>query len=318
MNVKNIFCLLLALVTAMALPLSAMAETDVEEEFYQMEGFVTEPVDGGFLLEDKNLGAVICNMSDATILEGVVAEEGVQAGQYLIVDYSGRLTRSIPPQAHADRVTSYQLHGQVLEILDEHTLAVNTETNGEVWVYVEEMPAAIVPGMNVTVYYDGIMALSLPPQVAARALEIAEMTGTVTQMTETGFMLNVNEDLTVEIAVDGLTHFSRLTETEVTEGEETLTVTGEEVLFAPEVEAEEEVPAEEILDQPASMPEEESAEASEEELAEAALAEEATADEGPAVNRAPEYLTEGDLVTVYYRGQMEDLPLEAVKVVILP
>jgi hypothetical protein len=72
------------------------------------------------------------------------------------------------------------------------------------------------------------------------------------------------------------------------------------------------------MDQPAAMPEEESAEATEEELAEAALSEEATADEEPSVNRAPEYLTEGDLVTVYYQGQMEDLPLAAVKVVILP
>ena len=317
MTVKNIFCLLLAMVTALALPLSAMAEADVEEEFYQMEGYVTEVVDGGFLLEDKYLGQVMCNMSDVTILDGTVAEEGVQAGQYVLVDYSGRLTRSIPPQAHADRVTSYVLSGQVLEILDEHTLAVNTETNGEVWVYMEEMPAGMVAGMQVTVYFDGIMAMSLPPQVAARALEISQMTGTVTGMTETGFMLNVNEDLTVEIAVDGLTHFSRLTETEVTEGEETLTVTEEEVLFAPTAEAQEDVSAEEIMDQPAAMPEEESAEPTEEELAQAALSEE-TADEEPVINRAPEYLTEGDLVTVYYQGQMEDLPLAAMKVVILP
>lgn len=102
MKRKNAFSLFLALMMTLALPLAALAETG--SQIYKLEGLVTELVDGGFIMEDQELGQVLLNVDATTVLDGILADGEIEVGQYVIVDYDGRMTRSIPPQAHADRV----------------------------------------------------------------------------------------------------------------------------------------------------------------------------------------------------------------------
>lgn len=177
----------IALLTALclALPLGALA-TEVDTE---LEGLVTELVDGGFIMEDRDLGEVLVNVDDTTVLDGILADGEIEAGQYVIVAYDGRLTRSIPPQAHADRVGCYVLNGTVSEFLESGILLAGDELFGDVIVRLNGSMPHIYQDMPITVYYDGVMALSLPGQVNARYVIVPELTGVVSEKDSEGFTL---------------------------------------------------------------------------------------------------------------------------------
>ena len=183
MKHRKWIALLLAL--CLALPLGALAaEADTE-----LEGLVTELVDGGFVMEDRELGEVLVNMDDTTVRDGILAEGEIEVGQYVIVAYDGRLTRSIPPQAHADRVGCYVLNGTVSEFLENGVLLTGDELFGDVIVRLNGSVPHIYRDMPITVYYDGVMALSLPGQVTARYVIVPELTGVVSEKDADGFTL---------------------------------------------------------------------------------------------------------------------------------
>lgn len=183
MKIYKAFALLLALV--LALPLWATAE-----EIHQFEGYVLEVLEDGFLMEDIQRGQVILNTDASTVWDGVLAEGELEAGMYVLVDYDGRLTRSIPPQAHADRVGCYTLQGIVGELADKGLLLTGDELFGDVWVKTDLVDTEhVYIGMHLLVYYDGIMAMSLPGQVTARQLEIPTLSGTISEKGEDSFLL---------------------------------------------------------------------------------------------------------------------------------
>lgn len=218
MNRKKWFSLITAIMTALMLPFSGMASE--ENVFEELQGYVTLVVDGGFIMDDIHMGQVLCNVDETTVIEGDSIQDGVKEGDYVLVTYDGRLTRSIPPQAHADRIVSYKLEGVVLENMGDNMLAMEIPQQGEVWVYAENVDSNILPGMHVTVYYDGIMALSYPARVSARELVIPELTGSVGEMTENGFMLTMEDGTQVEIAADATTRYSKLNMTEAADESE--------------------------------------------------------------------------------------------------
>lgn len=215
MNRKKWFSLITAIMTALMLPFSGMASE--ENVFEELQGYVTLIVEGGFIMDDIHMGQVLCNVDETTVIEGDAIQDGVKEGDYVLVTYDGRLTRSIPPQAHADRIVSYKLEGVVLENMGDNMLAIEVPEQGEVWVYAENVDGNVLPGMHVTVYYDGIMALSFPARVSARELVIPELNGSVGEMTENGFMLILEDGTQIEIAADATTRYSKLS---VAEGAE--------------------------------------------------------------------------------------------------
>ena len=74
MKHRKWIALLLAL--CLALPLGALAaEADTE-----LEGLVTELVDGGFVMEDRDLGEVLVNVDDTTVRDGILAEGEIEVG----------------------------------------------------------------------------------------------------------------------------------------------------------------------------------------------------------------------------------------------
>lgn len=324
MNRKKWFCLFSALLTAMLLPVSGLTEDFIG--VYYLEGYVTGLIDGGFVINDKELGEIICNQDDTTVLEGDFTEEGIQQDDYVIVQYNGRMTRSIPPQVHADRVTSYRLEGTVLEVMTDNVIALDVPEQGEIWVYAEEFFSDIFPGMQITVYYDGIMAMSYPARISAREVIVPVMTGMVGEITEQGFLLTIDDETSMEIAVDDQTVISMLNVIEATE--ETEARTEEELLYAPETAEEivEEV-TDEMLNQPAADPSQEDATENEPETVEAeadeadADPEDATIDAEalPTENIAISYLQEGSEVAVYFTGILEEgVAVTALKIKILP
>lgn len=182
--------LALCLAALWALPLAAYAQEGEEKVSTTLEGYVTEIVDGGFVLEDKQRGQVVLNTDESTVWDGVLIDNELEAGMYVLVDFDGRMTRSIPPQAHADRVGCYTLQGTVSEFYESGVLVTGDEIFGDVIVNLELVDSAhVYVGMKVLVYYDGVMALSMPGRVTAHELVVPSLTGTVSEKKESSFVL---------------------------------------------------------------------------------------------------------------------------------
>lgn len=196
MMIKQLSALLLS--AFMALPLGATGEAVIDTE---LEGYVTEVMEDGFIMEDKALGQIMLNVDEATVLDGVLLESGIEPGLYVIVTYDGRTTRSIPPQAHADKVGCYVLNGVVGEFSETGFMLTGDELFGDVLVHTEGSDKHLYPGVPVTVYYDGVMAMSLPGQVAAREIVVPELTGTASQLDLEGFTLTDAEGATYRVAI---------------------------------------------------------------------------------------------------------------------
>lgn len=282
MKQKRILALLLALTAAFCLTGAANAE---EETPVVREGTIVEVMEDGFLLQEADGREILYNVDEQTVLDGIASLTDLQKDLYVIVESDGRLTKSIPPQAHADRVTCYWLAGQVESVdEEENTFLMQTEL-GTVIVHRGELTTPVYAGMNVTVYFDGVMALSEPGQIAARKIEVPEVQGTVLEMTENGFVLRTDDE----------------TEYRVILTEET--VRG---VLLPAVELADEEPAEEKTEETgdtaeANVPsdEKEDTDAAETE-APSDEEQEVTVDE-PAADPAP-----GDRVTVYFSGEYAD------------
>lgn len=279
---KKNFWTILCLVLALALPFGALAE----EPDLQLEGFVTEIVEGGFVIEDAVQGKVMLNTSEATVWDGILQDAELEAGQYVIVDFDGRMTFSLPPQAHADRVGSHVLTGVVGEVTEEGFLLTDEPTFGEAFVRLPEAMPHLYQGMPVTVYYDGVMTMSLPGQVNARHIIVPEITGTVSELTEEGFLLTDEAGMEYSVLF-GESTFISLQEA---------VVETEEDAAAEEETAEE---GEEALDEEAVTKEETPEESADETEA---LAEEG--EEADGVLSSDIEWGDGDTVTVYYNGMM--------------
>lgn len=192
---KRKWMALLCLALAFALPLSAFAaETNSE-----LNGFVLEVAQDGFLMRDAELGEVWLNTDETTVWMGVLADGPVEVGQYVTVQYDGRLTRSIPPQAHADRVECYRVSGTVAELLEDGVLLTGDEVLGEVIVHLAEGQPHVYLDMPITVYYDGMVMMSLPGQINASAVVVPELTGVVSDRTDEGFTLTDAEGQAYEV-----------------------------------------------------------------------------------------------------------------------
>ena len=279
MKQKRILALLLALTAAFCLTGAANAE---EETPVVREGTIVEVMEDGFLLQEADGREILYNVDEQTVLDGIASLTDLQKDLYVIVESDGRLTKSIPPQAHADRVTCYWLAGQVESVdEEENTFLMQTEL-GTVIVHRGELTTPVYAGMNVTVYFNGVMALSEPSQIAARKIEVPEVQGTVLEMTENGFVLRTDDETEYRVILTEETVRGVLLPAAEPADEETAEEKTEEA-------AEADVPSDEKEDTDAAETEAPSDEE-----------QEVTVDE-PAADPAP-----GDRVTVYFSGEYAD------------
>ena len=292
---KKIFAVLMMIAMLAAMPFAAMAEENEMDTL--LEGIVTEIVDGGFVMEDAEQGKVMLNTSEATVWDGILMEDELEVGQYVFVEYDGRMTFSLPPQAHADRVACNVLTGSVLEVLEDGAILMNDDVFGETIVHLGEGMNHVYAGMPITVYYDGVMTLSLPGEAVASHIVLPEISGTVSESTEEGFILTDADGVVYEVKFAEDTLIS----------EEMLPVE-EEIIAEEEVtEASEEAAVEEAAEIAAENTEENTETVSEEET----VLEDTELTEEEIILPSAELLSEsaiewadGDTVTVYYNGMM--------------
>ena len=327
MKKNRFFALALSLLMALALPLGAFAEENEPDTL--LEGLVTEVLEQGFVMEDIELGSVLLNVDETTVMDGILAEGDIEVGQYVFVEYDGRLTRSLPPQAHADRVGCYRLTGTVDLSLSMGVLLTGDPTFGDVIIRVDGSMPHLYQGMPITVYYNGVMAMSYPGQVTARHIVVPELTGTVSDRDSAGFTLTDADGNEYRVLLSEQTFTGVLSasveDAPAVEEESQEDATEEESTEAAEPAADSDEPAE--TDEPASDADEpaETDESVAEEPAEEdpATDEPAGDDEADASRPAPLPTVEwgdGDTVTVYYNGVMtRSLPpqVTALEVLVL-
>ncbi len=311
MKKNRFFALALSLLMALALPLGAFAEENEPDTL--LEGLVTEVLEQGFVMEDIELGSVLLNVDETTVMDGILAEGDIEVGQYVFVEYDGRLTRSLPPQAHADRVGCYRLTGTVDLSLSMGVLLTGDPIFGDVIIRVDGSMPHLYQGMPITVYYNGVMAMSYPGQVTARHIVVPELTGTVSDRDSAGFTLTDADGNEYRVLLSEQTFTGVLSasveDAPAVEEEAQEDATEEESTEAAEPAADSDEPTKE--DEPASDADEpaETDESVAEEPAEEdpATDEPAGGDEADASQPAPLPTVEwgdGDTVTVYYNGVM--------------
>lgn len=327
MKKNRFFALALSLLMALALPLGAFAEENEPDTL--LEGLVTEVLEQGFVMEDIELGSVLLNVDETTVMDGILAEGDIEVGQYVFVEYDGRLTRSLPPQAHADRVGCYRLTGTVDLSLSMGVLLTGDPIFGDVIIRVDGSMPHLYQGMPITVYYNGVMAMSYPGQVTARHIVVPELTGTVSDRDSAGFTLTDADGNEYRVLLSEQTFTGVLSasveDAPAVEEEAQEDATEEESTEAAEPAAYSDEPAE--TDEPAADADEpaETDESAAEEPAEEdpATDEPAGDDEADASRPAPLPTVEwgdGDTVTVYYNGVMtRSLPpqVTALEVLVL-
>ena len=189
---KNKFCLwlsLFAIVLSAIFPLSVCALAQTEAA-----GLITEMQEGGFLLEDETLGLVLVRVDDATLLDGILAGIPLAAGQYVFVTFNGIMSRSFPPQILATHIACHTLAGTVGSLTEKGFLLTGDTLFGDVLVHAENFSLAnIRTDMQITVYYNGVIAMSLPAQATARYLDVPMVCGTI-QAADDGTLLVLDED----------------------------------------------------------------------------------------------------------------------------
>lgn len=308
MKKNRFFALALSLLMALALPLGAFAEENEPDTL--LEGLVTEVLEQGFVMEDIELGSVLLNVDETTVMDGILAEEDIEVGQYVFVEYDGRLTRSLPPQAHADRVGCYRLTGTVDLSLSMGVLLTGDPIFGDVIIRVDGSMPHLYQGMPITVYYNGVMAMSYPGQVTARHIVVPELTGTVSDRDSAGFTLTDADGNEYRVLLSEQTFTGVLSasveDAPAVEEEAQEDATEEESTEAAEPAADADEPAE--TDEPAAEKSAEEEAVTEEPAEEdPATDEPAGGDEADASRPAPLPTVEwgdGDTVTVYYNGVM--------------
>lgn len=140
------------------------AAPEAEREIVGLSGLIGEVTPEYLVITDAELGEVRVNLGEETVFEGV-EHEALAVGQYVYIDYDGKMTRSLPPQVFAMRVYAHVVSGTVTAV-EEGSVTLDQD-GSPVVVHLPEGAPALAPGQHVTAYTSGMMTMSLPPQVSA-------------------------------------------------------------------------------------------------------------------------------------------------------
>lgn len=145
-------------------------DSDATTEIEPLNGYITEIFeDGSFKIVDQFGREVVVKLDEESIIDR--AEEKLEVGMFVFVDYDGIMTRSLPAQITADRVFGAVIEGEVTAV-EGLAVTINSETHGEVIVNLTEDMAVPFVGEVIRVHFTGAMTMSLPAQIGAVVFEI--------------------------------------------------------------------------------------------------------------------------------------------------
>lgn len=180
----------ISLIAALILMISKVPAAQAEKtSFSRVEGLITQiQEDGSFLLDSITQGIILVHVNIETVFDG---QKALDVGQYVIVEFSGAITRSLPPQLTAQRIGCYVINGTV-QSLDETagTALIDSKNFGLVLVHLPAMETVLKSGDFVAVYFSGVMALSYPGQAGGLKVDIYEkIQGEVTEINKKYLLL---------------------------------------------------------------------------------------------------------------------------------
>ena len=152
------------------------ARTDTEtaepqDELYDLAGTVQEIAEDHLLLLTPDGIEVQANLFPETVYDG----ESFGVGDLVHVMYNGMMTRSLPGQIAAMKASCWRLTGVVAEMAENGFLINRADVGDQVFVHAD---AALLENVQeeteVTVYFNGIMTMSLPGQITADRIVVHE------------------------------------------------------------------------------------------------------------------------------------------------
>ncbi len=171
-----------------------------------LEGLITEIHDGYFLLDDITYGSVQVNLDPSTtVYEGIATADTLASGQYVYVAYNGSMTKSLPPQVQAEKVSCFTVTGTVSAILSDGFTVEGDALLGTVIVHTSAVLSPVYQGVSITLYYNGVMALSDPPQITAVYISVPTLLGVVSGLESNGFTLTTDDSVTYEVELSSMT-----------------------------------------------------------------------------------------------------------------
>lgn len=186
--------LCLILLAALLAGLTATA-APVAEAPVSLQGVVLEVDErGGYLIETAEYGEVQVLVHEETFMD---TDREIAVGDYLYVDYDGRMTRSLPPQITAAIIRMHCLTGAVMEAdAAENTVLLQTDGFGEVLVHLpEEWAGQETDAEEMIVYFNGAITMSLPGQIAAGlAVPVYALQGVVAEIGDGSLILGEGKD----------------------------------------------------------------------------------------------------------------------------
>ena len=187
--IASLMALLMALTTRPAFAESDAAPSPEADLLtgVVLSGHVMEIADEHLLVKTPDGLHVEAFITGETLFEG----EDVQVGDFVHILYNGMMTRSLPAQITAQTVSCHKLQGVVSEMTEEGFILSFGEDVWHINATADQLDG-ILDGMFITVYHEGMMTMSLPPQVAASHIRGQEIVGIVTEMIEGGFLLTVD------------------------------------------------------------------------------------------------------------------------------
>lgn len=164
----KIVSILLALLTLISG--TAAASFDPETDLQTQHGYILEMLDdGSFLLLNQDNQTVQVNTDENTVTD---LAEPLHIGQYVVVDYDGKLTRSLPAQLYAQHIFGATLKGIVSAVNEREVTLIEDETQQEYIVHLPEDVELPTEGEHIAVHFNGVIALSLPAQLSALAWDV--------------------------------------------------------------------------------------------------------------------------------------------------
>ena len=143
------------------------------ETIFTLAGAIVDITDEGLLLDCGERGEYLALVQENTVFAGVESLEALAAGMFVTVTYNGQETRSLPPQVSAERIACFAMTGVVTDITDEGFLLERRDEQDarvdDVLVRVNDLETPEL-GARVTVYFNGVMTLSLPGQINAQSI----------------------------------------------------------------------------------------------------------------------------------------------------
>lgn len=211
---KTMISMLLSLAMLLCVGMASAQGDDAAEAYFALTGRIVEArEDGSFLV----LGIPDGQETLVLVDEETVQEAAWQVGEgdVVTVIYDGRMTHSLPPQIMAQVIRSYSLEGPVEGVDAEgNRVLVHSPEIGEVWMTLpSEETAEAYADMVVRVFFNGVMALSLPAQATAFTIEQVFLEEGTVEEIDTDFFLMSWGESQLRVNFDSHTKVSRGFET---------------------------------------------------------------------------------------------------------